>query len=114
MQYIYILRLFYIFSVLDSNPGNAAVHIVSQWLVCVYRSLDALQDNSAVLQELRQYNMIYLVNGNLVSLKNTAVFYPLNDDEKNPQKRKSEFLPPCKSECLLSWKSEYLVDSVFF
>lgn len=54
-------------------------------MACLYRSLDEFHQDDSILEMLKTHRMLPLSDGELVSLKDKAVFYPIqssSDDKK--------------------------------
>lgn len=71
------------------------VILIAKWLACMYRSLDEFHEDHDILTLMKSQKILPLSDGELVSLEDKTVFYPIPDSN---QKRKSEtgtlqFLP---------------------
>ena len=67
---------------------------ITKWLACVYRSLDELQSNDAILEQIQGMPIIPLANGEMVRLEERTVFFPFDrededeDEQQQHMKRK--------------------------
>ena len=66
--------------------GDNEVVIISRWLACMYRSLDEFQNDETVLDELKAFKMLPLSDGELVSVNEKTVFFPIM---KNMERQRS-------------------------
>ena len=64
---------------------EAAIVRLSKWCAAVYRSIDEFHVDKDVMAQLAALPMIPLVDGEVVRLQDSAVFFPFNAEEKYKQ-----------------------------
>ena len=55
---------------------------MAKWLVAVFRSVDELNVDKKVLEQIQTMPIVPLSNGEVTGLKDNAVFFPLGEEEK--------------------------------
>ncbi len=73
------------FPALQRNPDVTAI---AKWWACVFRSMDELQSNDDVRAQLCDLELLPVVSGQLVSLQQSAVFFPLDQEERRKKLQK--------------------------
>ena len=79
-----------------SSPGTEEVVQVSRWLACMYRSLDEFQHDDSILGKLEALAALPLSTGELVSVAEKTVFFPVSSSEAKKQKGKGRQLRKAK------------------
>jgi hypothetical protein len=67
---------------------NEDVVLISKWMACLYRSLDEFQQDDKILTLLKSQRMLPLSDGELISLQDNTVFYPLTVSSNKTQSGK--------------------------
>ena len=65
----------------DGNSRQQAI-LVAKWLACVYRSLDDFGHDTELVAALRDLPMVLVAGGEVVSLSQRSVFFPVDDDKR--------------------------------
>ena len=66
---------------------NDNVVAISRWLACIYRSLDEFQNDETVLDALKAFRMLPLSDGELVSVNEKTVFFPIMKNMESHKKK---------------------------
>ena len=78
-----VARMLHVYNIISISGSDSDVQLIARWLACMYRSLDDLQENQEVLARLKTHRLLPLSDGELVSLQDRAVFYPILHSKPN-------------------------------
>jgi hypothetical protein len=67
------------------------VILISKWMACLYRSLDEFHHDDTILPTLKVHPFLPLSDGELVSLQEKTVFYPIPNLRTKKQKGKGSY-----------------------
>lgn len=78
--------LFIIHVILFTECDNDVI-VIAKWLACMYCSLDEFHNEDEILTTIKSHPLLPLSDGELVSLKDKTVFYPIPDSGKSRQEK---------------------------
>ena len=65
------------------------MEFLAKWLTCIFRSVDEIQPDEAIMTQLKQLPILPLANGDMVKLTEKTVFFPITDERKGNKKQKT-------------------------
>ena len=90
---LYVIdMLLYVIDICFLTGKDEDIILISKWMACLYRSLDEFHHDDTILPTLKTQHFFPLSDGELVSLHEKVVFYPIPNLSTKKQKGKGSFV----------------------